>query len=379
MQGRTTAFTGQPRTLEIREFDVPEPDPGAAVIRIRQAGVCGTDLHIWRGEYYATPDSSATDEKRPMPPSGRPIGHEGMGEIHALGRGLTADALGQPLAEGDRVTWHPTFPCHACEFCLSGDLNMCIRRRIAYREAAGEAPYFLGTFADYLYLPPRQPIFKVPDVLRDEEIASLNCAMATVFQGLTSAGLRKGHSVVILGAGGLGLYATAFADGIGARDVIVVDRQPARLSLACELGATHTVDLTELPTPAARLDRILEITRGRGVDIVLDAAGAGDVVQEGVRMLLPGGTFIEVGNIARGRVESWQPVSVLNAKRIIGSAGCRPDLIPRILDFLVSNGGRRPIHKVISHSFSLADIDRAFQASEWRAGAIEVIRSVVVP
>jgi 5-exo-hydroxycamphor dehydrogenase len=303
-------------------------------------------------------------------------------EMHpaaALGQGLTRDAVGTPLHEGDRVTWQPTFPCYTCAFCLAGDLNMCPNRQIAYRPEGGQPPYFLGTFSDYLYLPPRHPIFKIPDELLDEEVVSLNCAMATVFQGLVSAGTRQGHSVVIVGAGGLGLYSTAFAAGFGARHVITVDGQQPRLDLARELGATATLDINELRTTPERVERVLELTQGRGADVVLDAAGAGNLIQEGITMLKPLGTFVEVGSIGRGRLESIAPTSLLAGKRIIGSAGGRPDLVPRILDFLLTFRSRYPIQKVISHTFALADIDAAFAQSEWQGQATPVIRSAIHP
>src|SRR4029453_11078378 len=125
-----------------------------------------------------------------------------------------------------------------------------------------------------------------------EEVASLNCAMGTVFQGLLSAGVRQGHKVVVLGAGGLGLYAACFARGMGASTVISVDGQAPRLALATQLGSTATIDINELATPAARIERVMDLTRGRGADVVLELVGSGDVVQEGIDMLAPRGTFV---------------------------------------------------------------------------------------
>src|SRR5215471_11605303 len=89
VKGRVTVYTGQPRTLSQSEYDVPDPEPGAIVVRMRQAGLCGSDLHIWRGDLGGTP------------PTGRPLGHEGFGTIHALGKGVERDFDGQPLLEGD--------------------------------------------------------------------------------------------------------------------------------------------------------------------------------------------------------------------------------------------------------------------------------------
>jgi threonine dehydrogenase-like Zn-dependent dehydrogenase len=362
-----TVYTGQPRTLSQTEYERPDQEPGAIVVRMRQAGLCGSDLHIWRGDLG------------PVPSTGRPLGHEGFGTVQALGQGVDQDFDGQPLAEGDRITWYSLYACYRCRYCLAGEQDLCLQRKSLYRPSGGEYPYFLGTFSDYYYLPPRHPVFKIPDELSDEEVASLNCAMGTVFQGLLSADVRQGQSVVILGAGGLGLYGASFARGLGAAEVVSVDGQRARLALATELGATATIDINELSSSAARVARVLELTSGRGADVVLELVGSGAVVQEGIDMLAPGGTFVEIGNIVRGRTASYEPASLLRRKRMLGSSMFPPALVPRLLELLLSVRATRPLHKVISHHFPLAEIAEAFQQAEWKNGPTEVVRAVIVP
>jgi threonine dehydrogenase-like Zn-dependent dehydrogenase len=365
VKGRVTVYTGQPRTLNQSEYDVPDPEPGAIVVRMRQAGLCGSDLHIWRGDLGGTP------------PTGRPLGHEGFGTIHALGAGVEHDFDGHPLAEGDRVTWYSLYCCYRCRFCLAGDHDLCVDRKSLLRPSGGEHPYFLGTFSDYYYLPPRHPVFKIPPDLLDEEIASLNCAMGTVYQGLRVADVRRGSQVVILGAGGLGLYGACFARALGASMVISVDRQRPRLAMATELGATAIIDANELSTPRARVDHILNLTSGRGADAVLELIASGEVVQEGIEMLAPGGTFVEIGNIVRGRAATLEPASLLRRKRIVGSSMFRPAQVPEILKLLQELRKTMPVHKVISHKFELGTIADAFRLSEWKDGPTDVIRAVI--
>jgi L-iditol 2-dehydrogenase len=366
MDGRTAVYTGV-KTIEVREYPVPDPGPGEIMLRIKQAGLCGSDLHIWRGELG-----------EPVP-GGRPLGHEGLATVHALGKSVETDFLGSPLQEGDRVTWFPIFTCGRCAQCISGDLQLCVKRRVAYRLDGTEPPHFFGTFGDFFYLPACHPIFKIPPDLEDDEVVALNCAMGTVYQGLLNAGMRQGHNVVVLGSGGLGLYATAFAVGMGASEVIAIDGQVPRLKLAEELGATATININELTTTSARVDRVMDVTGGRGADIALELAGYGELVPEGISMLGPWGTFVEIGNIVAGRPTTFEPRLLAGSKRMMGSVMYRPANVPRILDFISKNRTRLPIRKVISHKFPLADIDRAFSSSEWDGQAIPVVRSCIVP
>ena len=369
MKGRTVVLKEYLTPLEIEEYEVPDPEPGAVLVQIRQAGLCGSDLHTWRGDQM----------NRPLPSTGRPMGHEGTGVVHSLGRGVTTDFLGDPLAEGDRVVFSAIYTCGRCPPCLRGDQNLCSQMRLSYRAAGGEHPYFVNTYADFIYLPPQHPVFKVPDELTDDEVVSLNCAMGTVLQGLMLAGSGQGKTVVIQGAGGLGLYAAAFAKDMGAECVIAVDGQKARLDLARELGADETIDINELDTPEARIAQVNALTRNRGADIVVELVGLGELMPEGIDMLGSGGTFVEIGNLMRGRTATIEPALLLRSKRIIGSIMYRPALIPGILDFLVRNHHSLPLDKVISHKFPLSEINNAFMEAEWSGRETPVIRGAIVP
>ena len=369
MKGRTVVLRKYFEPMEIQEYDVPDPEPGAIVGKIRMAGLCGSDLHTWRGDQI----------NRALPESGRPMGHEGVADVWGLGQGVVTDFTGVPLAEGDRIVFSAVYSCGRCQYCLEGDQNLCAQMRLSYRGAAGEHPYFVNTYSDFVYLPPGHPVYKVPAELSDKEVVSLNCAMGTVLQGVTVAGLKQGDVVVIQGAGGLGLYAAAFARDMGAARVIVIDGQKARLDLALQVGADEVIDIGELTDSADRLERIMESTAGRGADLVIELAGLGELVQEGINMLARGGTFLEIGNLMQDRGAQIFPQSLLRRKKIIGSNMYRPAIIPRILNFLSRNHNRWPLGKVISHEFSLANINDAFAESEWQGRETPVIRSVIVP
>jgi threonine dehydrogenase-like Zn-dependent dehydrogenase len=352
--------------FELRSYPVPDPEPGAIVLRMTQAGICGSDLHIWRGD---------TEAIRPIPPEGRSMGHEGTGVIAHMGAGAITDALGQRLREGDRIVFFATFPCWTCRLCLQGDPNLCVR--YPYRPV-GEHPYFIGTYADYFYLPPRHPVFKIPDELPDEIMAPVNCAMCTVANGLRVAGARQGQAIVIQGAGGLGLTATALAKDLGADRVVVIDGIQRRLDLARRFGADAVIDIGEFDTPQARVERVKELTGGLGADVVMELVGRPELLGEGVDMLRNGGTFLEIGLIFKRPVMFDASALVFGGKRVVGSLMYRPHTLADVLDFLVRNQ-HLPFRELVSHRFPLEDLNQAFEDSEWAQKSTEVVRGVLVP
>ena len=203
-----------------------------------------------------------------------------------------------------------------------------------------------------------------PDELPDDLLGPLNCAMGTVTTGLMRAEAREGNYVVIQGAGGLGLHATAMAKDMGADRVIVLDRLESRLQLAEEFGADYTINIEEFNTPETRVERVMELTNGRGTDVVMELVGRAELLAEGIDMLSNGGTFVEIGDIVRGREVSIDPSKLLAGKNIVGSLMYRPSLLPTLLDFLVRNQHKLPFHKIVSHKFPLAEVNEAFPQAE---------------
>ena len=373
-KGRAATWRGYGNPIVIEEFDVPDPEPGAILVKITLGGICGSDLHGWRGDNRGAPP-------RPGVTGGtRTMGHEMTGIVAKLGAGVTTDSLGRPLKEGDRLCYMQLFPCYHCYMCSRGEYNVCPNRKFG-GGPAGEFPYFTGAFGDYFYLPPRHWAWKTPDELPDEVIVPVNCAMGTVTQGLTTVGVHEGDYIVIQGVGGLGLSAAAMARDMGADKIIAIDQQEKRLELAVEFGATDTININEFDSPEARVARVREITRLHGgADMVVEVAGIPALLLEGVEMLNQLGTFLEIGNLVPGTVD-FAPRSLLGGrgKRIVGTAMYKPSILPRILDFLIRNQGRYPFDKLVSHKFALADINEAFEQAEWTNRQTNVVRACVVP
>ena len=178
--------------------------------------------------------------------------------------------------------------------------------------------------------------------------------------------MKFGDIVVIQGAGGLGIYAAAVAAERGASKVISIDGQRPRLELARQCGATHVIDLNEFPTPEARVQQVKELTDGRGADIVVEVVGLAAATVEGLDMVRFNGKFVDIGNIVP------QPVSFPATKVITqqiqwrGLMHYNPWIMPAALDFLVRTKDRYPLSKVVSHSFPLADVNKAFEFAEWQ-------------
>ena len=369
MKGRVVILKQYTEPFDIQEYDVPDPDPGAILLKMSQAGICGSDLHRWRGDQ--SPDL------RPVPPGGMATGHEGTGTISKLGPGVTTDGLGRPIKEGDRVI-HTAFPsCYRCYQCLSGNPNWCPSR--GTQGKAGEWPYFTGTFADYFYVRPNQPVFLVPDELPDNVLGFINCAMGTVTEGLLQAGCKEGDYVVIQGAGGLGLNAVAMAKNMGAHRVIVLDRLENRLQLAEQFGADHTINIEEFNTPETRKSRVMELTSGRGANIGMDLVGHPDLLVEGIDFLTRGGTYLEIGKVSSGFSVDFDPSTLLAGKKIMASSMYRPIRIPMMMEMIQNNMDRLPFDKIISNTFPLADVNQAFGQAEWADRQTSVTRAVLVP
>jgi threonine dehydrogenase-like Zn-dependent dehydrogenase len=339
------------------------------VLKITQAGICGSDLHSWRGDGVP----------QPVPEGGRPTGHEGTGVVYALGPGVTTDSMGKPIKEGDRIVYSAVAPCGNCNQCMAGNGNWCVNGFFR-RSTPHQFPFFTGTYADYYHVAPNQARFKVPDELPDSVLGWVNCAMGTVTEGLQRAGAREGDYVVIQGAGGLGLNAVAMAKDMGAHRVIVLDRLEGRLELAREFGADHTINIeSEWTTPEMRRQRVMELTDGRGADIVMELVGKSDLMVEGLTYLANGGTFVEIGNIVRGNTATIDPSTMLAGKKIMGSAMYRPAMLPMLLENLVKKQGKLPFDKIVSNTFPLAQINEAFEQAEWLDRQTAVTRTMLVP
>jgi L-iditol 2-dehydrogenase len=313
----------------MREVAVPDPAPGTILLRQELAGICGTDLHNWQ-KGFAEPIF---------------LGHENVGVIEAIGSGVTHDYVGNQLAEGDRVIFHPR------------------RNGFSYGfqpERPGLPP-FSGGFGDYIYLTDPTACFIKTDA--PAEVAVLIEPFTVGVHAVLRANVQLGDTVIVQGSGAIGLLTAAAARLAGAAKVIVVGGPARRLALALRLGADVTVDIGEFPDVAARKEVVLAHTRrGAGADIVIECAGFLPAVPEGLEYIRQDGVFVEVGHFVDTGDVTLSPHRHLLRRnlRLEGVWGSQPSHFVRGLPLL--ERGDFPYAEMISHVLPLADVQRGFDA-----------------
>lgn len=351
--------------LQLRQYSIPEkPEPGAALARTLMAGICGTDVHLWKGEL----------------PIQLPVilGHETVGEIVQLGGGLDTDWNGQPLKIGDRVTWTSTSSCGSCYYCREkGQPTRCPQRRaygIGYR--CDESPHFLGGYAEFHYLKPRANIFKIPADLPTESVIGAGCALNTAIHGVERTGIAWRDQVVVQGSGPVGIAALAVAKSAGAGKVIVIGAPRHRLDMALRFGADHVLDIDVLKSPSDRVAAVRELTGGYGADAVLECVGSPSAIGEGMEMCRDGGKYLILGHYCDAGPVSWNPHVVTRKQlQVFGSWSSEPRHMKAALEFMRTTQREYPFADMVSHRFTLDQANEALAATASWAAA----KSVLVP
>ncbi|HNF06721.1 MAG TPA: zinc-binding dehydrogenase [Mycobacterium sp.] len=366
-KGRIARFDEPGKPFTIQTVNLPEVGPGEILVRVTRANICGSDVHAWHGTF-------ATRGLGGQLPT--VLGHEMVGAVEVLGDGVEADSNGAPLQPGSRVVFPYFFCCHTCRNCLAGRRNACANLKMAMLGRADEPPYFVGGYGDYYLLPAGAVAYTVPDTVSDEIAAGANCALSQVMYGLERVDLQLGETVVVQGAGALGLYAIAVAKARGAAIVIAVDGVPERLRLATEFGADAVIDITELTSEKDRVKAVRKLTDGQGADVVVEVVGHPAAIDEGLKMLAQFGRYLEIGNINFGKTFEFDPSRfVFSNKTMIGVSLYDPAVLSRALQFLAQYQDRLPFERLAAAQYSLDDINDAFAAAESRRD----VRAAIVP
>ena len=346
---RATVFHG-PGDIRVDEVPRPHAGAGEAVIRVTTTTICGTDVHIVKGEYPVRP--------------GLVIGHEPVGVIEELGPGVTGYEIGQRVLVG-AIT-----PCGQCRACLSGHLSQCGHGE-GY-EALGGWRFgntIDGAQAEYLLVPSAQAnLAPIPDGVSDEQVVLLADIASTGFGGAESGGVRIGDAVVVFALGPIGLCAVAGARLMGAALIIGIDSDPVRLAMAKRMGADIVLDFSQV-------DVVAEVKRltGGGADVTIEALGTQGTFENALRCLRPGGTLSSLG-VYSGKLE--MPYDAFAAG--LGDHRIVTTLCPggkermRRLIATVESGRFDPL-PLITHRFALADIVEAYDLfSNRRDGVLKV-------
>ena len=346
---RANVYRGE-NDFGIEEAPKPRAGVGEAVIRITLTTICGTDLHIVKGEYPVKP--------------GLIIGHEPVGVIEELGAGVTGYAV------GDRVLVGAITPCGQCNGCLSGHQSQC-GHGDGY-EAIGGWRFgntINGAQAEYLLVPFAQAnLAKIPEGVSDEQAVLLADIASTGFSGVEAGQVRIGDSVVIFAQGPIGLCATAGARLSGAALIIGVESDPKRMEMAKRMGADVVLNHEEQ-------DVVAEVKRltGGGADVAIEALGTQVTFENALRCLRPGGTLSSLG-VYSGKLQ--MPYDAIAAG--LGDYRIVTTLCPggkermrRLLETV--KHGRVDLTPLITHSFPLDRIKEAYELfGERRDGAIKI-------
>jgi L-iditol 2-dehydrogenase len=368
-----------PGNIAIRKFEVPEPENGAVILKVHLSGICGTDKHTYRGEsrqYVGTPHEK--DLEYPLI-----CGHENVGMIVATG-GEVYDSEGILLNVGDRVVHGANVSCGTCYYCINNYPYYFCTNLEDYGNSLNisRTPSLFGGWSEYMYLLPRTPIFRVPENLPDE-VAVITEVMA-VTHGVESAikilgmngGSSAGFTVGVLGVGPLGLCHLIKAKLLGAGLIVGSDVLPARLKLAQEFGLNLSLDASTTLT-TDRLAKVLEVTNGRGLDIVLNCSGVPSTFTEALRMVRVGGVIVEAGTFVDMGSVQINPNSDICTRSvsIIGVGGEKATEYLPAMQLMAANLDKYPFHKITSHIYSL---DQAQEAVEF-AQSNEAMQVAIKP
>lgn len=327
-----------PGQFGLEEKPIPKAGFGEAIIKVCLTTICGTDIHIVRGEYPVQP--------------GLTIGHEAVGVIHEIGAGVTGYEVGQRVLVG-AIT-----PCGQCEPCLGGHQSQCGGPlggwRLGNTMDGVQAEYFRVPFA-------QANLASIPDELADEDVVLLADIASTGFGAAESGKVRLGDTVAVFAQGPIGLCATLGARLMGAAEIFAVDSDPSRLAMAREFGATSTLDAGQ-----DAVSEILSRTAGRGVDVAIEALGIQATFENALRVLAPGGVLSSVG-VYSGHLSV--PLDAFRAG--LGDQTIATTLCPggkermRRLMRLVQTH-RINLRPLLTHTFTLDNIAQAYDLFESR-------------
>jgi len=361
MKGRLAALVG-PKQVQIREYALPSVGKGTILTRVLRSNLCGSELHIWRWSHPLIKHAV--------------MGHEMIAQVETLGEGVETDYAGNPIKPGDRVVAPYFLTCLKCGPCSRGDLNMCQNAYRWWSQSPDTSPHFTGTFATHYCIQPGQFFYKVPEELPSSIVAGANCGLSQVIFGMEKAGLSSGEHLAPLGAGGLGLFATAVAKEKGAV-VTVLDGISSRLGLAKAFGADFTLDLGSLRGDALT-KKVLEITRGAGADVVLEVAGAPAAFVEGIQLVRPCGRLISIGNVSVDK-EFEVPLApgwiTRKSITVIGVVRYNPWYLLKALEFLKRTFRKVNYEGLTDKTFGLDQVQEALEQAENRT----VTRAVIIP
>jgi 2-desacetyl-2-hydroxyethyl bacteriochlorophyllide A dehydrogenase len=342
---RALVFQG-PNHIALQRVPIPRAGYGEVVTRVTLTTICGTDVHILKGEYPVRP--------------GLVIGHESVGVIHEIGPGVTGYKV------GERVLVGAITPCGQCNACLGGDWSQCGGPIGGWK--FGNT--INGAQAEFLLIPNAQAnLAKIPDELTDEQVVLLADIASTGFSASESANVQLGDAVAVFAQGPIGLCATAGARLKGAALVVGVESDPVRMAVAKRMGADVVLSPKEGDVTAA----IKKLTGGRGVDVAIEALGTQETFESALKALRSGGTLSSLGVYSGKLSIPLEPFAAGLGDHKIVTTLCPggKERMRRLIELV--QHGRVDLRPLLTHSFLLDNIVEAYELfAHRRDGVLKV-------
>jgi L-iditol 2-dehydrogenase len=332
--------------FELADLPRPIPGPEEVLVQVTACGICGSDVHGYDGS-----------SGRRIPPI--VMGHEAAGIVAETGSGVSE------FKKGDRVTFDSTVYCGNCDYCQSGQMNLCDFRQVVgvscgdYRRA--------GAFAEYVVVPQRI-LYRLPDALSFPEAAMLE-AVSVALHAVRLSEMRGGETALVIGAGMIGLLTLQAARAAGASRVLITDLDATRLKLAKEMGADETLHLSGAELTA----EVMRLTAGKGVDVVLEAVGRNETISAAIDCVRKGGTVLLIGNIKPEVTLPLQKV-VSRQIRLQGTAASSGEY-PQAIELMTS--GKIRVKPLITAVAPLEEGPRWFD--RLHAGEPNLMKIVLAP
>lgn len=359
------------RKLKVVDYPEPEVEDNGILLKMELCGVCGTDMHLYEGNMNIP---------FPVIP-----GHEWVGTIEEIGeKAKESESRGLPLDVGDRITVVPGTNryCGECYFCkfMPHKPTLCTGRKVmGVNLSSTEEPHLLGGWAEKIYVnADKYWVFKVPDEV-PPEVAVLSEPMAVSSRALERAyapglptfgeGFGVGQSVVVQGAGAIGLLAAATAKLAGAGNIISIDMVDERLKMAEKMGADHIIDMRQYKTAEERVAEVKKLTNGLGGDVVIEAVGVPAAFVEGIDLTRRGGKFVEVGHYTNPGTVPVNPHIICNKDMdILGSWTYPPTQFGTVLELMRLARGRIPLDEIVTHKYKVEDAQKSIDTLKAREG-----------
>lgn len=345
--------------LVLQEVEIPPLSPGQVLVEIVASGVCGSDVHMWRG----------LDPRTPLPMI---LGHEGVGKVVDV-KGQRLDIYGNTIKPGDLITWERGVTCGTCYACaILGEPSLCPNRwAYGIHRSLREPPHLNGCYASHVMLDARTHL--IPLLPEDDpaRFVAACCSGATAAHAVDLAGIHVGDHVVIMGPGPLGAFATALTRAMGAQEVGVIGGTPERLTMCAALGATFVLN-RYATTPEQRQEAIRERTHGLGADVVIEASGSIAAAQEALNLVRPGGTVALVGFGTPVGPMTLEPFEQVVRKNVRIQGVWVSDVRHTLKAISVIRQHAEAFGRLVTHRFPLHEATQALEAVESR-GACKVV------